>query len=168
MAAYTGVIDCSGSPNYPAVTAAARYLVDTAGRIGGVDGRAVNEGDVLTTTGAVVTGTHGAVGSNWTLVPATHLTELAAEVSKVNLAQAVIEDFGVLSSGIPRCGVASLTTGSLVVATAAAKATSLIFLTPLTTGLTVPAFVSDIVANTSFKINAAVTGDVAWLIVNPS
>jgi hypothetical protein len=168
MAAYTGVIDCSGSPNYPVVTAAARYLVDTAGRIGGVGGRAVNEGDVLTTTGAVAEGTHGAVGSNWTLVPATRLTELAAEVSKVNLAQAVIEDFGVISTSVPRCGVASLTTGSLVVATAAAKATSLIFLTPLTTGLTVPAFVSDIVASTSFKINAAVTGDVAWLIVNPS
>lgn len=169
--AYAGVLDCSGAPNYPVTTGAATYLVDTAGRIGGVAGRAVNEGDVLSTTGASAAGTHGAVGANWTLTPATHLTKEAAELSKLNMAQAVIEDFGLVSTGIPRCGIATLTagmSGEIVVATKAALTGSVIVLTPHTTGLTVPAFVSDIVDGVSFKINAALAGDVAWMIIKPS
>lgn len=169
--AYADCLNCSGFPNYPVTTAAATYLVDTAGKIGGVDGRAVNEGDVLSCAGAVATGTHGAVGKSWTLTPATSLTKAAAVISKLNMAQAVIEDLGVISTGIPRCGIATLTagmSGSLVVATKAALTGSIILLTPHTTGMTVPAFVSDIVDGTSFKINAALAGDVAWMIVKPS
>jgi hypothetical protein len=68
---YTGAIDCSANPNYPAADAGATYKVSVAGKIGGGSGPNVEVGDLLVCTAdGTLTGTHAAVGASWTITQA--------------------------------------------------------------------------------------------------
>lgn len=71
MTTYKGKLDCSTNPLYPGGTAGDRYHVLVAGMIGGPDGTAVNQGDVLECVVTAATGTRRAVGHNWKVVQAT-------------------------------------------------------------------------------------------------
>ena len=68
---YKGVIDCSGSPNYPAADAGHIYIVSVAGKIGGASGAVVTAGEMLVcNTDGTAAGTEAAVGSKWNIVQA--------------------------------------------------------------------------------------------------
>jgi hypothetical protein len=63
---YKGVIDCSGSPNYPAADAGHVYKVSVAGLIGGASGLVVQAGDTLVcAVDGTAAGTQAAVGASW-------------------------------------------------------------------------------------------------------
>lgn len=65
---FKGVIDCSANPNYPAADAGHTYRVSAAGKIGGGSGPNVEVGDLLICTAdSTSSGTHGSVGSSWTI-----------------------------------------------------------------------------------------------------
>lgn len=64
--AYKGSIDCSTNPNYPAADAGDSYLISVAGKIGGVSGPSVEQGDLLVCqTDSTASGDHATVGSDW-------------------------------------------------------------------------------------------------------
>lgn len=65
---FKGVVDCSSNPNYPAADRGWAYRVSVAGKIGGGSGVNVEAGDLLLCiTDGTVTGTHAAVGANWSI-----------------------------------------------------------------------------------------------------
>jgi hypothetical protein len=66
---FSGVLDCSANPNYPAADAGNLYKVSVAGKIGGASGVAVEVGDTLyCITDSSASGTQAAVGANWVIV----------------------------------------------------------------------------------------------------
>lgn len=66
---YKGVIDCSGTPDYPAGDAGDNYIISVAGKIGGASGEVVEVGDLLIcNTDGTVTGDEAAVGTKWDVV----------------------------------------------------------------------------------------------------
>lgn len=65
---YTGSIDCSASPNYPAAAQGECYVVSVAGIIGGASGIAVVAGDELHCLADSAAGTQAAVGANWNII----------------------------------------------------------------------------------------------------
>jgi len=66
---YKGVIDCSGSPNYPAADAGHEYRISVGGKIGGASGPIVQAGDiVICNTDGSAAGTQAAVGANWNII----------------------------------------------------------------------------------------------------
>ena len=71
---YKGVMDCSGSPNYPAGTLGDVYFVSVAGKIGGVAGKTVAIGDMFICNVDTVTGNEAAVGSKWDVIISAGLT----------------------------------------------------------------------------------------------
>jgi hypothetical protein len=67
---FKGVVDCSLSPNYPEASTGHTYKVSVAGKIGGVNGIAVEVNDTLICIVDSVAGTQSAVGNNWTILQA--------------------------------------------------------------------------------------------------
>lgn len=68
---YKGVIDCSGTPNYPAADSGHVYKVSVAGKIGGASGVVVEVGDtLLCQTDTTASGTQAEVGDNWNIIQA--------------------------------------------------------------------------------------------------
>ena len=65
---FSGTIDCSTNPNYPAASAGNVYVVNVAGKIGGIAGVNVEAGDQLLCTTTSDIGTQAAVGANWNIV----------------------------------------------------------------------------------------------------
>lgn len=66
---YKGVIDCSGSPNYPAADAGHCYVVSVAGKLGGASGVVVAVGDMaICKTDSSASGDQATVGANWNVV----------------------------------------------------------------------------------------------------
>ncbi|MFA5048493.1 MAG: hypothetical protein WC516_05730 [Patescibacteria group bacterium] len=65
---YKGVIDCSGSPNYPAASTGHVYRVSVAGKIGGASGVNVEINDALICNTTSVAGDQATVGINWNIV----------------------------------------------------------------------------------------------------
>ena len=166
---YTGTINGAANPEYPSAVANALYLVTAAGRIGGALGRTINEGDVVKCLSTNSGGSQEAVGTDWTVIPATADSKLAAEVSRtpmpaIDVDQATID---ALLMAATRVGVATVPGGvtTVNIATAAAKATSAILITPRVASTTQP-FVSDIVDGTSFMINGD-PGVYSWMIQDP-
>lgn len=60
-----GLLDCSANPDYPAAVARDIWTISHAGKIGGVNGPAVEVGDTLVASVNSVTGDHAAVGANF-------------------------------------------------------------------------------------------------------
>lgn len=60
-----GGLDCSANPNYPAAVGRDIWTVTGAGKIGGVDGPAVEIGDTLVAVNDSVSGNHATVGGNF-------------------------------------------------------------------------------------------------------
>jgi hypothetical protein len=65
-----GTRDCSANPNYPAAAKGDAYVVSVAGKIGGVSGTTVDQGDVFVAIADNAGGTSGAVGTSWTIIQA--------------------------------------------------------------------------------------------------
>jgi hypothetical protein len=65
---YKGVINCSGSPDYPASTQGWTYVVSVAGLIGGASGVSVEIGDVILCITTNAGGTQAAVGANFDII----------------------------------------------------------------------------------------------------
>jgi hypothetical protein len=65
---FQAVIDCSGTPNYPAATAGWFYVVSVAGKIGGASGTAVQPGDTIICLTSNAGGTQAAVGADFSVV----------------------------------------------------------------------------------------------------
>ena len=65
---YKGVIDCSGTPDYPAATTGDIYIVSVAGKIGGVSGLVVTAGDMLVCKATASAGDQATVGSSWDVI----------------------------------------------------------------------------------------------------
>lgn len=66
---FKGTIDCSTNPNYPAASSGWMYLVNVAGKIGGVSGPNVEAGDMLVCVAdSSAAGTHATVGANWNII----------------------------------------------------------------------------------------------------
>ncbi len=66
---YKGVIDCSGSPNYPAADSGHVYVVSVAGKIGGASGTVVAVGDTMfCNTDSTTAGTQAQKGAYWNIV----------------------------------------------------------------------------------------------------
>lgn len=59
------IIDCSSNPNFPAALASDTYVVSVAGKIGGVSGLSVSEGDLIICKALTAAGDYGTVGTNW-------------------------------------------------------------------------------------------------------
>jgi hypothetical protein len=76
MPARVSLIDCSGSPNYPAAIAGDWYTVSVAGLIGGASGEPVAIGDRIVCITGNIGGTQASVGSSWKVVNATIAGEL--------------------------------------------------------------------------------------------
>jgi hypothetical protein len=194
--AYVALIDASANPNYPSASANAYYLVSIEGRVGGVNGKTVNAGDLVTCTRSNSGGTEAAVGADWSVTAATEFTKMAADISRISgvpvIAGSLIATTGTVTTlgsttatattltstnatatnltiGATRAGVATIPAlaTEIVVATTAAAATSAIIVTPRVSCAVTPMFVSDIVAATSFKINGD-PGDYAWAIITPA
>lgn len=66
--AFTGQLDCSLNPNYPAASAGDTYRITVAGKIGGALGFDVLVNDVLACRVTGAAGTHADVGANWDVV----------------------------------------------------------------------------------------------------
>lgn len=65
---FKGNIDASANPNYPAASAGHTYRISVAGKIGGASGPNVEVGDlIICLTDSTSAGTHGSVGSNWSI-----------------------------------------------------------------------------------------------------
>lgn len=71
---FAGTINCSTNPDYPTAQAGDVYIVSVGGYIGGDpapspdNGQAVQAGDFLVCEVDSLTGTHAAVGANWTII----------------------------------------------------------------------------------------------------
>lgn len=84
---YKGVIDCSGSPNYPAADAGHVYVVSVAGKIGGASGPVVAANDMLMCkVDSTASGTHAAVGANWDILEKNAVQASTTEQGLVELA----------------------------------------------------------------------------------
>jgi hypothetical protein len=84
---YKGVIDCSGSPNYPAADAGHTYIVSVAGKIGGASGIVVSAGDMLLCkTDSSSAGTQAVVGANWDILEKNLVQASTTEQGYVELA----------------------------------------------------------------------------------
>lgn len=62
---YRGALNCSTNPIYPAAAPGDTYKIETAGKIGGPAGPAVNAGDAIICSVATTAGDHAAVGAYW-------------------------------------------------------------------------------------------------------
>lgn len=68
---FSGVVDCSTNPNYPAADRGHTYRVSVAGKIGGGSGVNVENGDLLLClTDSTASGNHATVGANWNITQA--------------------------------------------------------------------------------------------------
>lgn len=163
---YAGTLNGAGNPNYPSATAAAKYLVTSPGKVGGINGASVNVGDLAVCLATNAGGSQAAVGTDWSITPATANTLLAAEVAVTSMPvlevdQATVES---LIQAATRTGIATVPGGltTVNVATLAAKAGRPILVTPMVDTSTMP-YVSNVVDDTSFMIHGD-PGDYSWLI----
>jgi len=68
---FKGVIDCSGSPDYPASDRGGTWRVSVAGKVGGVSGVNVEAGDlILCLSDGTAAGDQATVGSHWSVAQA--------------------------------------------------------------------------------------------------
>jgi len=66
---FSGTLDCSTDPNYPAADAGAVYIASAAGHIGGASGKVVEAFDaIVCIVDASATGDEAAVGANWVVL----------------------------------------------------------------------------------------------------
>jgi hypothetical protein len=105
---YKGVIDCSTNPNYPAANAGEMYIVNAAGKIGGVSGEVVEVGDMLICNNdATPSGTQASVGVYWNIIQKNINGAVSGPASSVNnnvaffdgITGKIIKDSGLALSG---------------------------------------------------------------------
>lgn len=66
---FKGVIDASTNPNYPAANTGYTYRISVGGKIGGVNGPVVENGDIIICQADnVISGNHATVGTNWCII----------------------------------------------------------------------------------------------------
>lgn len=106
---FKGVIDCAANPNYPAADRGDTYRVSVAGKIGGASGPNVEAGDILIClTDGTASGTHAAVGAQWSIAQANLDGAVIGPASAVDSRIAafdgttgkLLKDGGILTSAI--------------------------------------------------------------------
>lgn len=85
---YSGSIDASSNPNYPAASKGAFYKISVAGKIGGASGTTVSAGDSIIANATNAGGTQAAVGASWDIIQANVEQATTAALGLVSLATA--------------------------------------------------------------------------------
>lgn len=162
---YQGVIDCSGSPNYPAATENYYWTVSVAGLIGGGAGTAVEVGDVITCIVTNLGGTEAAVGADFVItqknmVPCTVATLRTGTNNTDFVSAKTLKDQGITTAAATIMALAGGTTQQLLLTTTAAQK-GLTISSTLQTGHLID--ITSTVADAAMALfNAAVTMSTAF------
>lgn len=88
---YTGVIDCSNNPNFPAAEPGSLFVISRKGKIGGANGTEVNPGDLAICRKSAAPGSEQEVGAYWNLVEKNDAGSLYGPTASTDGAIAVFE-----------------------------------------------------------------------------
>jgi hypothetical protein len=182
---FSGVIDCSANPNYPAADAGHVYVVSVTGKIGGASGVKVKGGDqLLCIVDSTASGNHATVGASWNITEMNLDGAVTGPISATDnrvavfdgVSGALIKDGGLLISAIPTgqttVGLALLqlanpsavrfliinADNSVSSRTAAQMISDLGVLVPSIQSVTSSATVTPVFGNDEVKITAQATG----------